>query len=67
MKKKYISPAMCMVQIESSGTQCDGLMAASLKLNLGDAGSGNADTEWGAKEHLGTISGEEDNGDDLWQ
>lgn len=66
MKKKYICPAIRAVQIESSGTGCDGLMAASLKINLNDAGQGNADTEWGAKEHSGAIGGEEGSEDDLW-
>lgn len=62
MKKKYISPIVRMVQMESSGSRFDGLMAASLTINFDEAGSGNADTEWGSKEHSGAIDGEED----LW-
>ncbi len=66
MKKKYISLAIRTVEMESSGTGYDGLMAASLSINLNEAGSGNADTEWGAKEHSGTIGGEESGEDGLW-
>ncbi len=66
MKKKYISPIVRMIQMESSGSRFDGLMAASLIINFDEADSGNADTEWGAKEHSGGISGEEGSEEDLW-
>lgn len=66
MKKKYVSPIVRTVQMEGFDSRYNGLMAASLKVNFGDAGTGNADTEWGAKEHSGGVSGEDGGEDGLW-